>query len=130
MTLKNNKFTRRLFLFALSAVLELQPLVAALLKDEDQYLRIEAIRALAPIDTPAVRQLLRDALLDPQPLAQQAAEAALSGVETVPSASGEQKETVKLTGRPPTQVRKTTPPGVVEGRPTETWTGAQLGSRK
>ncbi|HZN33617.1 MAG TPA: HEAT repeat domain-containing protein [Pirellulaceae bacterium] len=111
---------------ALSAVLELQPLVAALLKDEDQYLRIEAIRALAPIDTPAVRQLLRDALLDPQPLVQQAAEAALAGAETVPSPNAEQKETVKLTGRPPTQSRKTLPPGSVPmSSPTETWSSSQ-----
>ena len=110
-----------------SAVAELQTLVAGLLRDEDQYLRVEAIRALAPIDTPAVRQLLRDALLDPQPLVQQAAESALAGADTVPSANAEQRETVRLTGRPPTQVRKTTPPGSVpDPRPTETWSSAQL----
>jgi HEAT repeat protein len=62
---------------ALDAVVELLEAVAALLSDEDQYLRVEAIRVLAMVDTKRTRQILRDALLDPQPLVQEAAEAAL-----------------------------------------------------
>jgi HEAT repeat protein len=62
---------------ALDAVVDLLEAVAALLSDEDQYLRVEAIRVLAMADTKRTRQILRDALLDPQPLVQEAAEAAL-----------------------------------------------------
>jgi HEAT repeat protein len=65
------------FAVALDIVGQLEEPIAALLKDEDQYLRIDAIRALATKDSPLVRQAIRDALLDSQPLVQQAAEAAL-----------------------------------------------------
>jgi HEAT repeat protein len=63
---------------ALDIVGQLEEPIAALLRDDDQYLRIEAIRALATKDGPLVRQAIRDALLDGQPLVQQAAEAALA----------------------------------------------------
>ena len=70
------------------------------MKDEDQYLRIEAIRALATIDNPVTRQALRDAMLDAQPLVQQAAEAAmraLTNSDTVAAAADEAGDTVRLT---------------------------------
>lgn len=51
--------------------------IAALLADEDQYIRLEAVRALATQDCRATRDALRDALLDSHPLVRQAAEAAL-----------------------------------------------------
>jgi HEAT repeat protein len=63
---------------ALNAVDVLQVPLALLLKDEDQYLRIEAIRALATLDCRLTREALRDALLDSHPLVQQAAENALT----------------------------------------------------
>ena len=62
---------------ALDAVMELHEAIAALLADEDPYLRIEAIRVLATADHPATRQVLRSALLDTNPLVHEAAEAAL-----------------------------------------------------
>src|SRR5439155_4041622 len=85
---------------ALNAVEPLQQPIAGLMKDEDQYLRIEAIRALATIDSPATRQALRDAMLDAQPLVQQAAEAAmraLTNSDTVAAAADEAGDTVRLT---------------------------------
>jgi HEAT repeat protein len=62
----------------LDIVAQLMEPVCELLKDDDQYLRIEAIRVLANVDDPLARQALRDALLDSAPLVQQAAEAALA----------------------------------------------------
>jgi HEAT repeat protein len=85
---------------ALEAIVAIQDTVAELLKDEDQFLRIEAIRALATSDNERVRQLLRGAMLDPQPLVQQAAEAALAGLtqrETAAAAGDASRETVRLT---------------------------------
>jgi HEAT repeat protein len=84
---------------ALDALDELREAVGALLKDEDQFLRVEAIRALATADGPATRQALRDALVDPHPLVQQAAEAALARLthsDTTPAAAG--RDTVSLSG--------------------------------
>lgn len=66
---------------ALDVVGQLEGPIAALLQDEDQYLRIDAIRALTTNPTPQVLQYLRDALLDPYPLVQQAAEAAVREVK-------------------------------------------------
>jgi HEAT repeat protein len=57
---------------------ELQDEIAALLLDPDPFLRIEAIRVLAECDTPRIRQALRDALVDTNPLVQEAAESALA----------------------------------------------------
>ncbi|MEX2174529.1 MAG: HEAT repeat domain-containing protein [Pirellulaceae bacterium] len=63
---------------ALGAVEDLEDEIAAMLSDEDQFLRIEAIRVLASSDRPRARQTLRDALIDPHPLVQEAAEVALA----------------------------------------------------
>jgi HEAT repeat protein len=65
---------------AIGGVELLQEPIAALIKDDDQFLRMEAIRTLATIDTPMSRQALRDAMLDTQPLVQQAAESALAAM--------------------------------------------------
>lgn len=67
---------------ALDIVADLEEPIGALLHDDDQYLRIDAIRALAGSTGPRVQQLLRDALLDAHPLVQQAAEAALADLKT------------------------------------------------
>lgn len=104
---------------ALAAVMELQAELAKLLRDDDQYLRIDAVRALATADSPAVRQLLRDALLDPQPLVQQAAEAALAaltGADTVPGPSAAQRDTVS--NKPASSAPAP--------RPTDTWSSVRL----
>jgi HEAT repeat protein len=57
---------------------ELEDEVAALLLDSDQFLRVEAIHVLGTADTPRVRQALRDALVDTNPLVQEAAETTLA----------------------------------------------------
>jgi hypothetical protein len=62
---------------ALGAVGQLEEPIAALLQDEDPYLRMEAIRTLAASQSASMQGYMRDALLDPHPLVQQAAEAAL-----------------------------------------------------
>jgi hypothetical protein len=63
---------------ALDVVGQLEEAILDLLIDDDPYLRIEAIRALAISPSERVLQALRDALLDSHPLVQQAAEAALA----------------------------------------------------
>ena len=78
----------------------MQDAIKPLLKDDDQYLRIDAIRTLATIDNERTRQILRDALLDSQPLVQQAAEAALQQLtrgDTVLAAADPNRDTVRLT---------------------------------
>jgi hypothetical protein len=67
---------------ALDVVGALEEPIAALLQDEDQYLRMDAIRALSGHGGSGVAQRLRDALLDPHPLVQQAAEAALAELKS------------------------------------------------
>lgn len=112
---------------ALSAVAELQAEAAKLLRDEDQYLRIDAIRALATIDSPTVRQLLRDALLDPQALVQQAAEvalAALTGADTVPGLAAAKRDTVSLGKSPAPPTAEAS--GDSLPRPTDTWSSVRL----
>jgi hypothetical protein len=52
--------------------------IAALLRDDDQFLRIEAIRVLATCDCTTTRHALRDSLVDTHPLVQEAAELALT----------------------------------------------------
>ena len=59
-------------------VLELQDAVAALVKDEDQYLRLEAVRVLGSCPTDISEQVLREALNDSQPLVQEAAQRGLA----------------------------------------------------
>lgn len=84
---------------ALKTVAQLQEPIKALLKDDDQYLRIDAIRTLATVDNPFTRQALRDALLDSQPLVQQAAETALKELtrgDTVWAAADSSRDTVPL----------------------------------
>jgi hypothetical protein len=63
---------------AMDAIVLLHDAVVALLKDEDQYLRVEAVRALASCDSSRTRQVLREALLDSHPLVVEAAEQALA----------------------------------------------------
>jgi HEAT repeat protein len=63
---------------ATDSTFELEDEIAGVLQDPDQYLRIEAIHVLAADDSPRVRQALRDALVDPHPLVQEAAESALA----------------------------------------------------
>jgi HEAT repeat protein len=64
---------------SLDAALELLDPVGAMLKDDDQYLRIEAVRVLSQCPHERARMLLREALLDPHPLVVEAAESALAG---------------------------------------------------
>jgi HEAT repeat protein len=52
--------------------------IAGLLRDDDQFLRIEAIRVLATCDCETTRHALRDSLVDTHPLVQEAAELALA----------------------------------------------------
>jgi hypothetical protein len=51
------------------------------LRDDDQYLRIEAIRVLSTCDCETTRHALRDSLVDTHPLVQEAAEAALAFIK-------------------------------------------------
>ncbi len=88
---------------AFGAVEELHGQIAALLTGEDQFLRIDAIRALATCDSRATRDALRDALLDPQPLVREAAESALVDLtrrDTVKLAAPSERDTVPMTGSP------------------------------
>lgn len=62
---------------AFDAAAVLEDALLELLRDADPYLRVETLRVLATVDTPAVRRALRDALLDSHPLVQREAERAL-----------------------------------------------------
>src|SRR5262249_55959844 len=103
----------------LDAVAELHDSIAALLNDDDQFLRIEAIRVLATVDSPSTRQVLRDAMVDPHPLVQEAAESALTQLtsrDTVPAAVIA-RETVRLNAesaaaQPPPQAQSPANPSV------------------
>jgi HEAT repeat protein len=70
---------------AVDAVAELHDAIAAILHDEDQYLRLDAVRVLATSDSPRCAKALRQALLDTSPLVQAAAQRALRR-ESAPSA--------------------------------------------
>jgi HEAT repeat protein len=86
---------------ALAAVEELQGQIAGLLTDEDQFLRIEAIHALATHDNRATRDALRDSLLDSHPLVREAAESALADLtqrDTVKLAANANRDTVRVAG--------------------------------
>ena len=112
---------------AMELTAELQEPIAALLKDEDQYLRIDAIRVLARADSLATRQLLRDALLDAQPLVQQAAEAELARLmhdDTVVAAGDGSHDTVSAAPPAVEGEMAASPPN--PKALTETWTAAQL----
>ncbi len=65
---------------AMGVVEALHGTLIALLADDDQYFKIEVMRALEGVDLPAVRNALRTALLDHSPLVQQAAERALASI--------------------------------------------------
>ncbi|HEY2411608.1 MAG TPA: HEAT repeat domain-containing protein [Pirellulaceae bacterium] len=87
---------------ALNAVDELHTQIAALLTDEDQYLRIEAIRALATHDSRVTRDALRDSLLDGHPLVREAAESSLADLtrrDTVKLAADTSRDTVPMADR-------------------------------
>jgi HEAT repeat protein len=87
---------------ALDAIDDLHSQIAALLTDEDQFLRIEAIRVLATHDNRATRDALRDSLLDSHPLVREAAEAALSDLarrDTVKLAADAGRDTVPMPER-------------------------------
>jgi len=89
---------------ALDAVATLQDSIVAAVKDEDQYVRIEAIRVLAKADSQMARQALRDAMLDPLPLVQQAAEQALAEMtkrDTAANSAPAGRDTVRLTASVP-----------------------------
>jgi HEAT repeat protein len=108
---------------ALDAVALLQDAIIARVKDEDQYLRIEAIRVLATIDSQRARQVIRDALLDPLPLVQEAAEAALAQLtrgDTVAAApAAAARDTVAMAAG-----RSSSPAPAADARPptlTESW---------
>lgn len=99
---------------ALGAVEELHGQIAAFLAGEDQFLRIEAIRALATCDSRATRDALRDSLLDSHPLVREAAEAALAELtsrETVKLAADSRRDTVRIA--PPQSAPVGAPPVVV-----------------
>ncbi len=99
---------------ALDAVATLQDAIAAAVKDEDQYVRIEAIRVMGKIDSQMARQTLRDALLDPLPLVQQAAEQALAEMtkrDTAANSAPAGRDTVRLTASVP---KPAAPPAPVE----------------
>jgi HEAT repeat protein len=84
--------------------------VVALLKDEDQFLRVEAVRALASCDSARTRQVLREALLDSHPLVVEAAEGVLAKLAAATAAAAESAEA------PPV-------PLDVQDRPTERFEG-------
>jgi HEAT repeat protein len=62
---------------ALGLVNELAEEIGRLLHDDDPYLRLEAVRALSQEDSPTIRRLLRESMLDAHPLVNQAAEEAM-----------------------------------------------------
>lgn len=79
--LKARTRTRRLrgleIAMAMDAVQHLEPLIIALLKDEDHFVRAEAARTLAYGVSPLAQQSLRDALMDRSIAVREAAEQAL-----------------------------------------------------
>ena len=97
---------------AMDAVAILHDAVVALLKDEDQFLRVEAVRALASCDSARTRQVLREALLDSHPLVVEAAEGVLAKLAAATAAAAESAEA------PPVQPD-------IQDRPTERF-GGQL----
>ncbi len=63
---------------AMQAISELHWDVSQLLHDEDEFLRVDAVRAIAKSDIPETRAALRTVLSDPSPLVRQVAEEALA----------------------------------------------------
>lgn len=81
---------------AMDAVAALHDAVAALLKDEDQFLRVEAVRVLSAADSPQTRSVLREALNDSHPLVQEAAEAALTDLNQAKAEESSQADEASL----------------------------------
>jgi hypothetical protein len=63
-------------------------------------LRVDAVRALTGVDTPEIKAALRQALVDRQPLVQQAAEHALAELSRVSAAAGSATPRVPRTTTP------------------------------
>jgi HEAT repeat protein len=83
---------------ALNAAPEVEESIAGLLTDHDQFLRVEAIRTLATADSPFIRQTLRDAMLDTNPLVSEAAESALARLSQPLGAMGPKQARQPITG--------------------------------
>jgi HEAT repeat protein len=62
----------------LNVASQVEPTLAELARDEDQYLRLEAVRLLATLETTLARDLLRIASHDKSSLVQEAARQGLS----------------------------------------------------
>lgn len=63
--------------FHMGLVMQLQDAIANLSRDEDQYIRLEAVRLLGICPTPVSGQVLREALSDSRTLVQEAAKRGL-----------------------------------------------------
>ena len=63
-------------------VAQVQDAIAALARDEDQYIRLEAVRILGMCPTAVSGQVLREALSDKRALVQEAAEQGLQDLAT------------------------------------------------
>jgi hypothetical protein len=63
-------------------VSQVQDAIAALARDEDQYIRLEAVRILGMCPTAVSGQVLREALADSRVLVQEAAEQGLQDLAT------------------------------------------------
>jgi HEAT repeat protein len=74
---------------AMDAVAEVEEALIERLADVDQFVRAEALRALADRDSPRVRRALRELLLDPRAVVQETAERALQKLAAGSSAAGE-----------------------------------------
>jgi hypothetical protein len=64
---------------------QVEPTLAELAVDDDQYVRLEAVRLLAGVDTPLARELLRAAAHDKSALVQEAARQGLADTGVTPS---------------------------------------------
>ena len=62
---------------AMNAIIEVEDELIALLSDDDQFVRAEALRSLAERDSPSVRRAIREMLLERNAVVQKAAENAL-----------------------------------------------------
>ena len=62
---------------SLDAIAEVEEDLIKLLGDEDQFVRAEAVRTLARLNSPRTREALRELLVDPNIVVQEAAERAL-----------------------------------------------------
>jgi HEAT repeat protein len=79
--MRSTSRTRRLraveMAIAMDVIIDLEEELLRLLKDDDQFLRSEVIRALRGHDSPGIRAALRERLLDVSVVVQEAAEEAL-----------------------------------------------------